>query len=228
MILYGVVILGAYAAVLAFVGTRPWAVSLVLAVAAAHLAITLWARRPTASGAPPQRPAVVTDPGVPPPSARDLPLKRRTSRLRAVAALLVIVVCAWVAANAAEAAFFPAVVAAMGLVNVDLPWLWDVRRRIDRGGLTRVSVTVRAVGVPGARRLMVSSQTMAWLAQREGVLYEAVVGDVLMADVDPKDGTPMVLTLGKDRSLAPAMFRVTPDRFRILVGEHLVVGNEVV
>jgi hypothetical protein len=109
----------------------------------------------------------------------------------------------------------------MVLADADLPWLWLVRS-LDRRSFTRAPLTVRMDrGAPSAGRVVLSSGDRAWTAVREGVLYDAVAGDVLVADLNPADGSPVVLTLAGQRTIGPVIISLTPERFRALVGEDV-------
>lgn len=55
-------------------------------------------------------------------------------------------------------------------------------------------MTVAAVGRPRADRVLLVGPTLAWTADRAGVLATVVPGDVLVVHLDPADGDPAVVT----------------------------------
>ncbi|MFN8077411.1 MAG: hypothetical protein U0Q15_18595 [Kineosporiaceae bacterium] len=188
------------------------ATAAVLVAGAAFVASAVAARPFAASGPAASRAPVVTDPAaLAPLRVQDVPAQRRARVARATAAAVLAVVAVGVVGSGAEAAWPAAAVALVSLLAVDVPWLRRLRR-VGRGGLVRATVTVTAVPSGGGRRLRLETETVAWTAPREGVLHDAVAGDVLLADLDPRDSTPLVLTLGARRSLAPAMNRIPRPR----------------
>lgn len=144
--------------------------------------------------------------------------------MRAGTSALVVLAGLYAGSDVVAATQITASIGFTGLLFIDLPWLYRLHR-LDRRALTRVPMTVRAVSAPSSGTLIVASTTMAWIMERGGLLSDAVVGDVIQADVNPKDGDPVVLTLGRERGMAPWAFPMDPERFRRLIREPLGNGD---
>lgn len=182
-------------------------------------------RRPVSKGPAPLRRPVTTDPAAaPPPGPADAAVERRHRRARVVASLVLVVAAPLghhVSRHPGEDPTLLSVFVGLGLyvlLTVDLPWLYDTRR-LGARPLVRTTLTVRAVGVPGRGLLVLTCDTLAWTALRTGVLADAVVGDVLVADVDARDHDPVVLTLGDRRTVSPKVHPLTAPRLRAIVAD---------